>query len=118
MWEIETTDPYERRLKRYLKKLPRETVAVLDNLDTYVAALKAGSKPAQIQYGFLHREPGGVVAIDQKRGGTGLKETRLYAYAWIDEEVVFLITLGDKKTQSDDIQECVNFVKRLGAQNG
>jgi transcriptional regulator with XRE-family HTH domain len=80
MWAIETTENYERCHKRYRKDHPRELQAVLDNLDTYFQSLVAGVKPLQIRHGFMHNEPLGVVAIDQKGGGKNLAQTRLYVF--------------------------------------
>ena len=118
MWQIEPTNLYLRRLKRFHKKFPREARAALDNLDTYVKTLQAGIPPAQVKHGFMHREPAGVVAIDQKGGGVGLKEARLYVYPSTEEFTVFLITLGDKNTQSADIRECTHFVTTLEKTDG
>jgi hypothetical protein len=69
MWEIKATDEYEKRLKHYRKKRPRELAAVLNNLDTYYKALSGGTKPKQVTFGFVHAEPSDVIAIDQKGGG-------------------------------------------------
>ena len=61
----------------------------------------------------MHFEPRGVMAIDQKRGGVGLKETRLYVYVNKPLEIIHLITIGDKSTQKADIQYAGEFVSRL-----
>lgn len=113
MWQLGATDEYERRHKRYAKDHPRELQAVLDNLDTYFKSLEAGVKPLQIKHGFLHNEPLGVVAIDQKGGGKHLAQTRLYAYPDTETEVLYVITLGDKRSQKEDISTCRGFVQRL-----
>ncbi len=118
MWVLEPTDEFLRRRERFEKKHPRELLAVLDNLDTYFKALVAGAKPQQIRTGFLHPEPKGVMAIDQKGGGTALKATRLYLFPDETTSVVHLITVGDKQTQPDDIQFCKRFVDRLYSQKG
>jgi len=113
MWTIERSDDYERRHRWYEKKRPRELLAVLSNLDTYFETLAAGVKPLQIKAGFIHPEPLGVVAIDQKGGGRNLAETRLYVYADIDRQVLHVITLGDKNSQRDDLAACRRFVTNL-----
>jgi hypothetical protein len=113
MWKIRRTDEFERRLKRYEKKHPRELAAVLDNLDTYFKTLAGGTKPKQAVFGFVHAEPGDVVAIDQKGGGRSLAQTRLYVYPDVARETLYLITLGDKKSQRDDIAVCQDFVAKL-----
>ena len=113
MWTLVNTDEYERRHKRFEKKRPRELAAVLDNLDTFFTALKAGAKPQQIRMGCIHAEPHGVLALDQKGGGKNLAQTRLYIYPDADGEIVYVITLGGKDTQAEDIKTCGEFVEQL-----
>jgi hypothetical protein len=66
-----------------------------------------------VQAGFLHHEPKGVVAIDQKAGGQGLQETRLYTYAVEESKELHLITIGNKNRQSEDIKLASDFVDAL-----
>ena len=113
MWTIQPEAEYERRAKRWPKKYQREFVATHDNLDTYLSALNHGAKVEQIKFGFIHHEPRGVVAMDQKGGGAGLKQTRLYTYPNKAREVIHLITIGDKSTQKTDIQYACEFVGGL-----
>ncbi len=112
MYSIETTERYESRLKRLYKKHPDETSDMLNNLDTYMQALKAGTKPVHIRAGWIHNEPKGVKAIDQGRS-KGRRQTRLYIYPDEKTRTVHLITVGDKKTQKDDIQDCNRYVDEL-----
>lgn len=86
---------------------------MLNNLDTYMEHLQAGVKPQQVTHGFVHSEPHGIVAIDQKGGGSGLKETRLYLFPDEDTQIVHVLTLGDKETQKEDIRCCSEFVLEL-----
>ena len=91
----------------------RELVAVLDNLDTFFKALCAGAKLEHLKYGFIHREPKGIVAIDQKGGGPGLKQTRLYAYPDQTTQIIHVITIGDKNSQKADIKYSREFADDL-----
>ena len=113
MWNVETTDDFERKQRQFEKKYRRELAAVLDNLQRYLDALNDGGRPETIKFGFVHNEPKGVKAIDQKGGGNKLKQTRLYTYAYLEGETLYLITLGDKKSQSADIKLCTSFVDQL-----
>ncbi|HEY7313836.1 MAG TPA: hypothetical protein VH643_31085 [Gemmataceae bacterium] len=115
MWQLEPTDDYERQFRRYEKKHPRELEAVLRNLQTYFEALRAGNKPLQIKYGFVHVEPDGIFAIDQKGGGLGkLAQSRLYVYPDTDTEILHLLTIGGKgHEQRNDIQQCKDFVAQI-----
>jgi hypothetical protein len=113
MWKLVETEEYGRRFKRYAKDHPRELQAVLDNLDTYFQSLLGGIKPLQIRHGFLHPEPQGAAAIDQKGGGKNLAQTRLYVFPDPGTETLHMITLGDKRSQKADIATCRAFVDDL-----
>ena len=113
MWSIERTDKFVTRFRRFQKKHPNETLAVLNNLDTYTRTLNDGVKPSLIKAGFIHPEPQGVVAIDQRGAKGRLRQTRLYIYAYEHDQVVYLITIGDKNTQKQDLKDCRKFVDDL-----
>ena len=98
MWRTQPDDEYVKRVRKWPKKHRRELLAVHNNLDTFLMALNQGAKLEQARFGFIHTEPRGVLAIDQKGGGSSLKETRLYVYADTKAELVHLITLGDKNS--------------------
>ncbi len=53
------------------------------------------------------------MAINQKGGGKSLAQTRLYAYPEVASETLYVITLGDKRSQKDDIKTCQGFVEQL-----
>ena len=112
MWGVLKTDQYERRLKRYHKKKHAQSMAVLNNLDIFLKALNSGKPPKPLIYGFLHGEPSDVIAIDQT-GGVKLAETRLYVYPDRETETLYLLTIGDKQTQAEDIRDCMAFVKQI-----
>ena len=118
-WYIEALDTYERAHKQYEKKYSNELTAVLDNLDRYFKIISQGVHPQFIVAGYIHSEPKGVKALDQKGGKGNLKQTRLYIYPDVDAKKLFLITIGDKGSQKEDIRMCSNFVVKLkGVQNG
>jgi hypothetical protein len=113
MWTLEPNSEWDRRRKQYEKKNSRELSAVLDNLDTFFKTLNCAVKPRDAKFGFIHPEPLGVLAIDQKGGGPNLAQTRLYVYPDETNKVLHLITLGDKRTQPADIATCKVFVSHL-----
>ncbi len=114
-WQIEYTDKYEKKLKWYEKKHPNELLAVLDNLDTYFKALQLTGNPLQVKTGFIHNEPKGIKALDQKGGKqkTKLKQTRLYIFSYTEENVLYVLTIGDKQSQKEDIKWCQGYVKKI-----
>ena len=113
-WNIEALETYERAHKHYEKKHPNELAAVLDNLDRYFKALRNGVHPQFIVAGYIHDEPKGIKALDQKGGGKGkMKQARLYVYPYLGVKVLYLITIGDKASQREDIRLCSDFVVNL-----
>jgi hypothetical protein len=117
VWRLQPTTEYEKGVKKWPKKHRRELVAMLNNLDTFLGALNAGASVEQVKFGFIHPEPHGVLAIDQKGGGSGLKQTRLYAYPQKNEAILHLIIIGDKTSQKSDIEFCTHFVSTLIAES-
>lgn len=112
-WVLVESSVFASRFKRYQKKHGNETKAVLNNLDTFFKALQTGGKANLIQAGFIHREPQGVIAIDQKGAEGKPRQTRLYIYAVEIDCELHLITIGDKNTQKRDIDDCRNYVNAL-----
>ena len=87
---------------------------MFDNLDTYMAALNNGVKPMQVvQLGFVHNETKGVHAIDPSPLKKGALATRLYVYPDQETETVHVLTVGDKNSQSTDVNDCSQWVTRL-----
>jgi hypothetical protein len=111
MWQIEAIPQFEKDRKWYEKKRPAELAAVLRNLDRYFEQLNSAPNPKAFMAGYMHTEPHGVVAIDQKGGGANLQETRLYVYPHEERKVLYIITIGNKDDQSSDVQFCSEFVK-------
>lgn len=113
-WVLEVTETYERRYKEYEKKHPNELVAVANNLDSYFKALNRFGHPLQVKAGFIHDEPEGIKAVDQKGGGQKVKlqQTRLYIYPDLNTRTVHVLTMGDKSSQKEDIKFCREHVKK------
>jgi hypothetical protein len=117
MWEIDQSEQWPKDRKWYEKKRPNELAAVLNNLDRYLTQLNSAANSKVVQAGYLHHEPHGVVAIDQKGGGGNLQETRLYTFADDSNKVLYIITIGNKADQDSDIEFSKKFVDLLLNQN-
>ena len=117
MCQLRTTPTYEARLRRYAKKRRTETQNALRNLNTYHQALLEGTNPLQISFGFLHHERQGVYAVDQRPGGN-LTQLRLYFYPRPEAGELWLLTIGEKGTQRQDIQDCRDMVRDILTQSG
>ena len=105
----------ERDQKWYEKKRPDELAAIFRNLQRYLCLLNVSKNSKSVESGYLHKEPGGVVAIDQKGFRGNLQETRLYTYAVDETNTVYLITMGNKESQHSDIEYSKAFVQSLSA---
>lgn len=111
MWQMKMTEDCQRAFDFYSKKRPRELKAVVDNLDTYYQALQGGIRPLEIKAVYLLRS---LLALDQKGGGKGLAQTRLYFFPDAATETLFLITIADKNGPNHDLGETCQFLKTLG----
>ena len=112
-WKILKSSVLEARFKRFQKNHPNEAQAMLNNLDTYLTALNEGINPVNLTAGFIHHEPDGIKAIDQKGGKGKLKQSRLYIYPDVSTKTVYVISVGDKTNQKSDIKECRDYIKPL-----
>lgn len=84
-----------------------------DHSDTVLVSLNQGVTAEQVkrQFGFVHGTyPAGIISVDQKGGGAGLKQTRLYLYPDEGEEVLYHLRIGDKGSQKTDVELCVQWV--------
>ena len=90
MWQIEPSTQFEKDQKWSDKKHPDELAAVLRNLQRFLLLLKVAKNCKCVEAGYLHKEPGGVIAIDQKGFSGNLQETRLYTYSVEETKIVHL----------------------------
>ena len=102
-WVFLPHSAYLRDLRWYMKKRPVELAAVHRNLERYMILLARSPSVRSVQAGFLHPEPHGMVAVDQRGGGGRLQETRLYCYAHNGSRIVHLLGIGDKSSQPADL---------------
>ena len=114
MWESQPTDVFKRKLEWYTKKRPKELEWALRNLNTYLGQLDEGVNPLQIvKLRFVHNEHNGIYAVDQKGGPKNLAEIRLYLFPHVPSKTLHLLTIGDKNSQSRDINDCRAMVKEI-----
>ena len=112
-WIMRPTPRLSRDLYRLTRRHPREHSAILRNLQRYLTLLNNSQHPRLIQAGFLHTEPQGVIAIDERGGGGNLRALRLYTYADEANRVIHLLSLGDKDSQSNDLRALSTLLKQL-----
>ena len=112
-WTIQKHEEFNRDYKWYAKKRPRELAAVLDNLNRLEKMLSLFPHPQLIVAGFIHPEPLGIWAIDQRGSIGNLQATRLYCYAENTERNLHLLAIGSKDSQSADISRVTEIVKSI-----
>jgi hypothetical protein len=119
MWGIEQYTGFGNQYKKFSKKHENEASAALSNLETYFQVLQATNNvQAANQQPFVHPEPEGMVAIDQRgakvdRKQGKLKAVRLYVYAAVINQTVYLLGIGDKDSQKQDIETCRAKVRQI-----
>lgn len=113
MWTIEPSTQYEKDQRWYEKKRPNELAAVLRNLQRLLSLSNVSKNSKCLEAGYLHKEPAGIIAIDQKGFSGNLEETRLYTYLIDETKTIHLITIGNKQTQHADIEYSKEFVKQF-----
>jgi hypothetical protein len=114
-WVLLPHSAYLRDLRWYAKKRPAELSAVLRNLERTMTLLANSPHPRTIQAGFLHPEPHGMVAVDQRGGAGRLQETRLYCYAHAGSRTVHLLGIGDKSSQPADLARLSPLARNLNS---
>jgi hypothetical protein len=112
-WILLKSAFFDNRFKRFEKKHLKEAEAVLNNLDTYFKTLESGVNPVNVNAGFIHHEPEGIKAIDQKGGKGQLMQTRLYIYPDAATMILHVISIGTKVDQKSDIKECQDYIRPL-----
>ncbi|MDA3926346.1 MAG: hypothetical protein PF904_16770 [Kiritimatiellae bacterium] len=119
MWILEKVTGFESRFKKFSKKHEIEVSAALSNLQTYVDVLnKTNNLQTANQQLFVHSEQDEMVAIDQRgakieRKTGKLKATRLYVYAAVINQTVYLLGIGDKDSQKQDLQTFSKKMKKI-----
>ena len=114
-WVLLPHSSYLRDLRWYRKKRPVELAALHRNLERYMTLLARSASARSVHAGFLHPEPHGMVAIDQRGGGGRLQETRLYCYAHAGSRTVHLLGIGDKSSQSADLARLSPIARTLNS---
>lgn len=115
-WTLVPCTDYEKRRGDFSKKWPHEMRAIANNFKTLVAAIEDGANPEQLKsLGFVHGNyPLGILSIDETghEKGSKPKAIRLYLFPCTEESKLYVMLLGDKSKQSEDVALCKNFVAK------
>jgi len=119
MWELEKAEGFENCFKKFSKKHGAEAMAVMANLETFHCVLSETNNVQGAKLlNFVRKEPDGIIALDSRgapkeKKGTKLKATRLYVYAIEVNSTLYLLRIGDKDSQAQDLKTCKKMVKKL-----
>jgi hypothetical protein len=111
-WPVETKYATQNKFKDFSESYGREYASLFANLDKVLGILRQGSKMGSFQIGFFRSESGGVFRIGQT-GVKSAKESRLYVFPNQDNEIMYLLTIGTKDRQTQDINEAQAIVKTI-----
>ena len=112
IWEINGDFSETNRLRDFDRKHPKEYASCFMNLKKVVGLLESLGQPGAFHIGFFRSEGGNVWRIGQ----TGVRhgcETRLYVYVYVKGLTVYVLTIGDKSQQKQDIQRCKDLAKAI-----
>lgn len=115
MWKLIPQDLFVQTVKRVQKRRPDELNAVMSNLKRFKDRLDAGERPGTFVTSYLHPEPMGILAIDQRIGkkSRNFAELRLYILPVVETEKIYLLVVGDKESQKADIGAAKKLAEQL-----
>ncbi len=115
-WTMSPCSDYANAIKVFTKKWPHEMRAVANNLRTLMQSLDRGANPEQVKsLGFVHGNYAlGILSIDETghEKGSKPKSIRLYIFPCETEKSVYVMLLGDKSSQHNDVKLCKDFVSK------
>lgn len=114
-WENTVAPCYSKATAKSISKNhTQEFQNVFTNLNGFTDTLNAGTplEQAKRTLPYIHNEKKGLLAVDQRppKGGFQL---RLYIYPDEKTHIIYIIAIGDKKSQQADIKTGHEFIQTL-----
>jgi len=116
-WLIDIAYANPGKFKKFEGKYGREYVSLFANLERVLRILREGRKIGSFQIGFFRSEGDGVYRIGQT-GVPSAQESRLYVCPNEQNHTMYVLTIGTKDRQSDDIDEAKTLVKKIKSELG
>lgn len=113
-WQTNTGSAISGKFERFAKKHRTEFNSLFANLNKVIAILNAGNRLGAFKVGFFRSEGEGVYRIGQT-GVRSAKESRIYVFPDETNWVMYILTIGDKDSQSGDINDAKRIARRLKA---
>lgn len=113
-WRIDVSYASRAKFKKFNRNHASEYGSCFANLHKVLSLLNSGHELEAIQFGFLRAEGEGVLRIGQT-GVRSAKESRLYVYFVRKDHTVYILGIGTKESQQDDISAAKKSVGRIRA---
>lgn len=111
-WELNADFAIGTKFVKFNKAHPREYASLFNNLNKITGLLNGGQKIGGFHVGFFRSESDGLWRIGQS-GVPHAKESRLYLFPDQDNRIFYLLSVGDKDSQQDDINEAKTLLKKI-----
>ena len=116
-WKISTEYVTASRFKKFASKYPREFTSCGANAERLLADLQSGIPLSVLAQNlpFFRSEREGLYRIGQTNV-PGAKESRLYIYPDDTEKVIYLLDIGTKEIQRNDIASARKTIREIRRQ--
>lgn len=116
-WKVSTEYITTSRFKKFASNHPREFASCGANLERLLADLKAGIPLTVLaqNLSFFRSEREGLFRVGQTKV-SGAKESRLYIYPDDSGMVIYLLGIGTKESQRDDIAKARQIIREIRRQ--
>ncbi len=111
-WHLNLDHASKVQFEKFHANHPREYASLFNNLQKVVRLLDGGAKLGSFQLGFFRSEGEGVYRIGQTAVPYA-KESRLYVMPEETSRTIFLISIGTKETQSEDINSSKEIAREI-----
>jgi hypothetical protein len=113
-WQQEVGFASRSQFKKFNRNHPAEYASCFTNLGILTRVLNAGHKVGGFDLGFFRSEGGGLYRIGQS-GVVAAKETRLYVYPDEEAKLIYVLGIGTKETQQNDIKSAKKQIRKINA---
>ena len=111
-WMLNVEYATKSQFKKFRKNHPEEYNSCFTNLDKVKSLLDSGHKLKEFQIGFFRSEGGNLYRVGQS-GVVAAKESRLYVYPSEAEQKIYILQIGTKETQQQDIKKAKQLIKNI-----
>lgn len=113
-WTISREYCGKNNLKKFTKQHRDEALQCFTNLERFLNHLNEyNPENTAFVTGIVRQEGGGLVAADTRGLDGSHRVSRLYAWPCKTNRTIYILRIGDKDTQTNDIRECRSLITRI-----